>query len=46
MSEDEKKKENVWRQRDNVKVTQSPEMKIVCIININIKIKMLNAGYK
>ena len=32
--------------RDNVKVIQNPEMKIVCTININIEIEILNEGYK
>ena len=32
--------------RDNVKVIQSPEMKMACTININIEIEILNEGYK
>ena len=33
-------------ERDNVKVIPNPEMKIVCTININIEIEILNEGYK
>ena len=49
MSDDQKtgrRRKMCEDKRATVKVTQSPEKKIVCTIDINIKIKILNEGYK